>query len=102
MKVNLDLKDTQLEQCSKKVQFPLGTLNGTITKTCLNYYLALQLDTLVQLDNQPRQSTLKCLTLDCKRELEPTGDQQTRWERNAETFNRISDVHDGYDQETYT
>lgn len=94
MKVNLDLKDAQLGAvCKKKVQFPLGKLSGTITKTCLNYYLALQLDTLVQWGNQTRQLTLKCLTLDCGRELEPTGNQQTRRETNAETFNRISDIH---------
>lgn len=62
----------------KTVQFPLGKLSGTITKTCLNYYLVLQVDTLVLWDNQTHQLTLKCLTLDCERELEPTGNQRRR------------------------
>lgn len=78
MKVNLDLRDTQLGAVFKKVPSPLGKPSGTITKTCLNYYLAFQLDTLVLWDKQTRHLTLKGLTLECERELEPPGNQQRR------------------------
>lgn len=99
MKVHLDLKDTQLGAVFKKVQFPLGKLSGTITKTCLNYYLALQLDTLVLWDNQTRQLTLKCLILDCERGLEPTGNQQRRAGR--ETLRHLNESVT-FDMASYT